>query len=49
MVTPQVTLPPTVARLGSLWEVDLAACGCQIHLPPMTRELPEAVRKQKGT
>jgi len=33
-VTPEATSPPTVARLGSLWEVDLAAAGCQIHLPP---------------
>src|SRR5947208_17127439 len=32
-VTTQVVSPPAVARLDCLWEVDLAACGCQIHLP----------------
>ena len=30
---PQVNSPPAVARLGGLWEVDGAACGCPIHLP----------------
>src|SRR6266705_6818142 len=30
---PQVNSPPAVARLGCLWEVDGAACGCPIHLP----------------
>src|SRR5436189_3567317 len=49
-VTPQVTSPPAVARLGPLWEVGFGS----LRLPnptshTMACELPEAVRKQKGT